>query len=67
MIRYAIAKLPPVSSVKTEKMILDKVEEIPNFLASPEHTPKMTLSSRGRVNGLAPTFIFFISKFSEDI
>ena len=51
----------------TEKMILDKVEEIPNFLASPEHTPKMTLSSRGRVNGLAPTFIFVISKFSEDI
>ena len=33
--------LPPVNNVKTEKMILDKVGRNSNFLASPEHTPKM--------------------------
>ena len=54
-----------MNNVSKENITLDVVEVILNFLARPEHTPRIIRSSRGLENGLAPTLIFLIEKSSS--
>lgn len=60
------AKVPPVSNVSKENITLDAVEVILNFLARPEHTPRIIRSLRGLKKGLAPN-LTFLSVYSSSI
>jgi len=50
--------MPAVKKVNTENINLLRLDDIPNFLANPEQTPKITLSVRGLERGFTPTLIF---------
>jgi hypothetical protein len=53
-----IPRIPAVKKVNAENINLLRLDEIPNFLANPEQTPKIILSLRGLERGFTPTLIF---------